>query len=351
MSNVTATADVVPDMTLIVGPIYLGALMGYLVFGITIVQLYIYYVSFSKENWWLVFTVYGVFLVDLVQSVAIAASGWNAAVSGWGRQESIEFPGWPLIVIPGVSSTVAAWVQIFYAWRIHRFGAWKIIPIIIIFLALAQTGAAWAIGIQYSFTKSVASLHLTSMFARTIIWLGGGTIADLLIMCSMVKLLTAARNDSHVVGKTELLINRLIRLSVETGFACVITAVVEMILFLALPDNNLHLFFSFLLSKVYGVTLMVNLNSRRTRLWNRTVTDDPVTMTTSTFSIHGLEPHQPAQQAVVHVASHVDQASESPDDMRKGHPNDDDDDLEMRPTRKFSRTESIRFTHPMPDSV
>ncbi|VDC05928.1 unnamed protein product [Peniophora sp. CBMAI 1063] len=346
MSNVTVTADVVPDMTLIVGPIYLGALMGYLVFGITIVQLYIYYVSFSKENWWLVCTVYGVFLADLVQSIAVAATGWHSAVSGWGRQEYLEFPGWPLIIIPGVSSLVAAWVQVFYAWRIHRFGAWKIIPITIIFLALAQTCAAWAIGIQYGIMKTVESLHLPTMFGRTIIWLGGGSIADLLIMCSMVKLLTTARNDAHITGKTELLINKLIRLSVETGFACVITAVTEMILFLAMPDNNVHLFFSFLLSKVYGVTLMVNLNSRRTRLWNRTATDDPITMPTSAFSIPGIG--QPAQQTVVHVTSGVEQTSDSPDDMRKVQPHDDDD-LEMHPTRKFSRTESIKFTHPMPE--
>ena len=117
---------------------------------------------------------------------------------------------------------------------------------------------------------------------------------------------------------------------------------------------------------MYGVTLMVNLNSRRTRLWNRTATDDPITMPTSAFSIPGVEARQPAQQTVVNVAPHVEHTSDSPDDFRKVclisyrvysllmirlalkvHPHDDDD-LEMHPTRKFSRTESIKFTHPMP---
>lgn len=51
-----------------------------------------------------VLTVYGVFLADLVQGVAIAATGWRFAVSGWGRQEYLDYPGWPLIVVPGVSS-------------------------------------------------------------------------------------------------------------------------------------------------------------------------------------------------------------------------------------------------------
>ena len=73
-------------------------------------------------------------MADLVQSIAVAATGWRFAVSGWGRPEFLEFPGWPLIVVPGVSSTgefvllcyllsfelylVAAWVQMFYAWLV-----------------------------------------------------------------------------------------------------------------------------------------------------------------------------------------------------------------------------------------
>ncbi|KZV70518.1 hypothetical protein PENSPDRAFT_439432 [Peniophora sp. CONT] len=314
MSNMTANSDVVPDMSLIVGPIYIGALAGYCIFGISCVQLYIYYVSFSKENRWIVASVYGVFLADLVHSIAVAAQGWNYAVAGWGRPEHLEYPGWTFSVVPGMSSLVAAWVQIFYAWRIYRFGAWRIVPVTIIFFALAQTGAAWGIGIQYSFTKTVASLHLPSMFARTIIWLGGGSIADLLIMCSMVKLLLAARRGERGIKKTELLINKLIRLSVETGFACVMTAGIELILFLALPNNNLHLFFSSILSKVYGVTLMVNLNSRRTSLWNRPATEDPMSMPTSAFSIAGIQSRQPVFPTVVHV----EQVSESSDDsMRK----------------------------------
>ncbi|VDC04854.1 unnamed protein product [Peniophora sp. CBMAI 1063] len=346
MSNTTAATNVIPDMTLIVGPVYIGALIGYLFFGISCVQLYIYYVSFSKENRWIVGSVYGVFLVDLVHSVVVAARGWRFAVAGWGRPELIEFPGWTFIVVPGVSSLVAAWVQTFYAWRIYRFGAWRIIPATIIFFALAQTGAAWGIGIQYAFMQDASSLHLPSMFARTIIWLGGGSIADLLIMCSMVKLLMGARNRDNGIMKTELLINRLIRLTVETGFACVLTAITELIIFLSLPNNNMHLFFSFLLSKVYAVTLMVNLNSRRTRLWNRSATDDPMTMPTST-SMSGFEPRTPRQHTVVHVTSQVERVGpDSMDDMHKAR-SQDDDDMELHPTQKYPRTE-INFAHPMP---
>ncbi|VDB94044.1 unnamed protein product [Peniophora sp. CBMAI 1063] len=334
-----STADV-PDMTLIVGPIYLGVIVGYLVFGISIVQLYIYYVSFSKENRWIVGSVYGVFLADLLQSITIAAMGWRFGVSGWGHPELLQFPGWPLVIVPGISSLVAAWVQAFYAWRIYRFGAWRIIPITIIFFALAQTGAAWGIGIQFAIMKNVESLHLPSMFARTIIWLGGGSIADLLIMCSMVKLLMAARNRDNGILKTELLINKLLRLTVETGFACVMTAVVELILFLVYSDNNLHLFFSVLLSKVYAVTLMVNLNSRRTRLWNRTATEDPMTLPTSIFSVAGIESRQPVHPTVVHVTSQVEQSSEGSYDMPKPHPRFEEE-LELHPTRKFPHAASI----------
>jgi hypothetical protein len=54
-----------------------------------------------------------------------------------------------------VSSAVAAWVQIFYAWRIYMLSKWKILPLFIIAIAIMQMSATIAIGIGVSALPSL----------------------------------------------------------------------------------------------------------------------------------------------------------------------------------------------------
>ncbi|KAJ3714441.1 hypothetical protein C8R42DRAFT_646380 [Lentinula raphanica] len=71
---------------------------------------------------------------------------------------------------------------------IHLLGNWHVIPVLIIILALAQCAAAWAIGIGFIALQDIALLHKANMFARTIIWLGGAALADVIIALSMLYL-------------------------------------------------------------------------------------------------------------------------------------------------------------------
>lgn len=47
---------------------------------------------------------YGVSILEMALSVAVAATGWELMVAGWGQEASLDLAGWPLAVIPGVSS-------------------------------------------------------------------------------------------------------------------------------------------------------------------------------------------------------------------------------------------------------
>ena len=41
--------------------------------------------------------------------------------------------------------------------------------------------------------------------------------------------------------RSELVVRRLIRLTVETGCACALSAVLELAFFLGMPETNIHL--------------------------------------------------------------------------------------------------------------
>ncbi|KAK7442054.1 hypothetical protein VKT23_016329 [Stygiomarasmius scandens] len=61
---------------------------------------------------------------------------------------------------------------------------------------------------------------------------------------------------------TDEVVDRVIRLTVQTGMATSVVAIIDVVLYLVLPTSAIHLLFNLPLNKIYSVMLMNNLNSR-----------------------------------------------------------------------------------------
>ncbi|KAI0770377.1 hypothetical protein C8Q74DRAFT_895926 [Fomes fomentarius] len=262
MANDPAQPQVPKEYLLRIAPVLVGSWLSCLLFGISVVQLYIYYTSYPNDRRGIRLSVYGIFLLDILQTIVSADSAWDTLCSGWGRPINIQFPDWSYYALPMISGTAAAWVQLFYAWRIYQLSQWRVIPFIIAFFSLAQTGAACAITVSFAILKNIERLHDPNMYARTIIWLGGGAFVDVTIMLSMVYLLYSAKRQTISFRRGELMVNRLLRMTIETGSACALCATLELAFFLGMPHTHMHLIFALMLSKVYSNTLMASLNAR-----------------------------------------------------------------------------------------
>ncbi|TBU62368.1 hypothetical protein BD310DRAFT_919268 [Dichomitus squalens] len=278
MASDPSQPPVSSETLLRIGPILIGALLSWMLFGISIVQLYIYHVSFPCERWAIWASVYIIFALDIFQSIVVANEAWETLCSGWGRPINLQFPGWTFTALPIVSSIISVWVQAFYAWRIHQLGKWRVVPVIIIITSLAQAGGACAIAISFIWLKNIERLHDTNMFARTIVWLGGSAFTDVTIMTSMCYLLYRVKRQSMAFERSEFVVRRLIKLTVETGCACALSAVLELAFFLGMPETNIHLIVALILSKVYSNTLMTSLNSRANISGNKSQYSTSTTM-------------------------------------------------------------------------
>lgn len=64
--------------------------------------------------------------------------------------------------------------------------------------------------------------------------------------------------------KTDRLVTRLIRITVETAMVTTTTAIVGLILYLVYKKNNLHMIPALALAKLYSNTLLATFNSRST---------------------------------------------------------------------------------------
>ncbi|RDX45069.1 hypothetical protein OH76DRAFT_1028418 [Lentinus brumalis] len=312
MSAPLVEPDVPQATLLLVGPVFLGAITSWLIFGISIVQLYIYTMNFPHDRKGLQVLVYWVFILDIFLTVVAAAMGWHILCAGWGRQTNLVTPGWTFAAIGAGDGIIATTVQIFYAWRIWVLKRWRILPCVIIVISLAQLGSTLSIAAGIANLQNIS--ELLPFFPRTILWLGGGALADILIACAMVYLLTTAKKNSHALKSSDRAINRLIRLSVETGIITACSAIIELGLFLgpATENTNLHLFFALILGKIYSNTMMTSLNSRINT--QQTMSRPPTDVTSGVSITH---PHNfragnasvrtggPAAP-VVHIASHTE---------------------------------------------
>jgi len=301
---------------LLVGPLLSGSLMSFLLFGISIVQLYLYNLKFSNDKFLIQFSVYMIFILDIFQSVTTWVLAWHALCSGWGRVDALTFPGWTFSAVPAVTGIISAWVQIFYAWRIHMMVNWIFIPIAIIVIALAQTAAALSIAIGFIPLKSILSLH--GMFPRTIVWLGGAALADVIISASMVYVLYSAKKRAF--GRTEKVLNRLIRSTVETGIITTVCATMELGFFLGIPTTDIHVIFALMLSKLYSNALMTSLNSRN--LGSSNTRNQGTWNSIGTVSSHGTA----TAMGVIHVSTDVE-VSDRQNQLKKQNYEDRDIDM------------------------
>ncbi|KAI0712238.1 hypothetical protein C8Q76DRAFT_651614 [Earliella scabrosa] len=348
MADDPSQPPVSSEILLRIGPILIGALLSWMLFGISIVQLYIFHVSFPKERRAILVSVYTIFALDIFQSIVVACEAWQTLCAGWGRPINLQFPGWTFTGLPIVSSIISTWVQFFYAWRIHRLGNWTVVPVIIVITALAQAGGACAIAISFIFLKDIERLHDVNMFARTIVWLGGSAFTDITIMVSMVYLLYSVKQRTSAFERGGLMVNRLIRLTVETGCACAISAVLELGFFLGIPQTNIHLIVALILSKVYSNTLMTSLNSRA-RIGQR---GTEYTTAASSMAFRNNGTLADTEGGLTSVAIQISQGTES-DTAASGRSVDDKFaqgwDVEMNPvpqTRRKRDQKDISFIEP-----
>ncbi|KAI0044641.1 hypothetical protein FA95DRAFT_1608372 [Auriscalpium vulgare] len=247
------------DITRLIAPVYVGILASWLLFGVCAVQLYVYHVTPYNDRMLIWASVYGVFIVDIFQSIVGFDMGWGIMVAGWGQYPALITIGWEFVAMPIVSGAVGAWVQIFYAWRIHKLSQWKWLPAFIAVVALA--GLSTALSITIGAARLTVIVGLDTLVPRICTWLSISVFVDSVITVAMVYLLYSKKKGT-LFKHSERKINRLITLSVETGLASTTIAICDLVVFLANEKSNYPAVFTLLISKVYNIALLTSLNSR-----------------------------------------------------------------------------------------
>lgn len=258
-SNVTIPLlPVPPNIQVSAGPLLLGYMFNWGLYGALAVQVYMYYMSFPKDRLAIKALVFGLFTIETVQTVLATHDLFHAYAIGWGNLAQLESAQLEWLTVPIISGIVSCTVQLFFAYRISVLSGSNIIGCVIAAVAVTQGVSAITQGIQAAIINDIAKLQ-SEAFVSCTLWLAGSAACDVMIAVCMSYFLS--RKDTGFKA-TQVLINKLVRLTIETGTLTATVATVDIILFLAFPHNNYHTAPALTLAKLYTNTLLLIFNSR-----------------------------------------------------------------------------------------
>ncbi|KAH8079072.1 hypothetical protein BXZ70DRAFT_911106 [Cristinia sonorae] len=276
MSSPGPTAMIPTSTTTVTGPMLIGYLVNWSLFGILTVQVYLYHISFPSDNRRVKGGVFLAYTLETAQVILSTVWMYNAYAKGWGdysKLDSVVAACNDLIFFP----VVVALSQEFYAWRIYMLSRSRWIPCIIM---MSST---------------------TAIFCS--IWVGVVCVGEIIITISMLFHLSLARRNSQVM-QTQSLVTYLMRLSVETSFICAAVGTAGFILSIILPTTGWYLPFVLAAGKLVTNCFTATLNSRIRIVGDRNDEDSDVITAMSS-----LNAATPAVDTAPRVVSRVYQYS------------------------------------------
>ncbi|PBK82327.1 hypothetical protein ARMGADRAFT_1019660, partial [Armillaria gallica] len=216
-----------------------GALLNWGLFGTLSVQLYLYYLAFPNDRRFIKYLVYGIYVIEFVQTILISRDVFATFGYGFGNMVTLAENHLYWFTVP-IMSTVAAGVgQVFYAYRIFVLSKSRIIPIFIICISLINSVASMFAGIYGVQAGMIVKLNTRKMH----------------IAVGLMRSTTNFR-------RTRTLVTKIIRLTIETGSMTALAALLQVVLFMVTPYQTSFLAPGLLVPKLYANSVYMVLNSR-----------------------------------------------------------------------------------------
>ncbi|KAI0644092.1 hypothetical protein C8Q79DRAFT_974284 [Trametes meyenii] len=244
------------------GAFLAGGMLSCVVWGISCMQLFLYYFNYERDPLSLKLFVAFVWLVDTANEILLLSAMWPVLITKWGSVAQLSVSP-PTLVHHGWVAGIASFcVQMFFVYRIYRFsGNRKLFPIVIIPLALFQIIGTIPDDIWLFRSNDSSILSSTRVIALESSVRASSAFVDIVITVAMLYMLVQNR-DSKFLGSKRMIF-RLTILTVNSGLWTAVVAIINLSLILAFPTGLQFLVFEYPLSGLYVNSLLANLNARR----------------------------------------------------------------------------------------
>ncbi|KAJ6580377.1 hypothetical protein DFH09DRAFT_1309714 [Mycena vulgaris] len=241
------------------GPLLIGALLNWGLFGALSLQVYLYYEAFPIDRLITKCLVYILFTIDVAQTILITHDAFATFGYGFGDVSAVTKLRLNYLTIPIIGGLVAFIAQSFYAYRIYALSESWFIPVFIVTLSLTSVvGAFLASALSFG-VRNAASLTNRKTIVATGVWLGGSCASDIVIAGCMTYYLSTV--DS-AFRQTRVFLSKLIRMTIETGSITALATLTTLALFYAFPNRNYLFVPGFIIPTLYVNAILAVLNAR-----------------------------------------------------------------------------------------
>ncbi|KAF9551723.1 hypothetical protein CPC08DRAFT_768680 [Agrocybe pediades] len=272
-------SPVIPDhVAKITGPLLLGYLFTFGLFGVLAMQVYIYYLAFRKEPIVNRILVYTVFLIMVVQTVLLSQTAFDTFGRGFGQIDTVDNISHIWFSVPILGSIVALGTQLYFAFRISVMAKDKQLALVVASLSLIQLAGGIFTGVVGHDTSRFSAFQNSKVGLASIgLWNGAGALCDILIATCMVHFYVNPKSPWKLKQSR---VPVFFRLPVQSGVILTAVAITNTALCLLPGRQTYFQTTSSILGNTYANTLLALLNSR-VRLGRPTgYVDDEVSETT-----------------------------------------------------------------------
>ncbi|KJA21731.1 hypothetical protein HYPSUDRAFT_41576 [Hypholoma sublateritium FD-334 SS-4] len=266
----------------------LGTMANWMLFGILWVQVYLYYVAFSKDTRLLKFIVFVQLLLETIQTVTFTHDTVQGLAISFIDPNVFNQVDTAWCYVPLMTGLIAFITQGMYCYRVLVLTKSKSAVTLIGMLSLGQLVAAIYLTIQTKHAILLSSLLSDSRSLTTIgIWGTCSLACDLLIAAIVSHYL---KKQDTSFQNTKSVITRLIRLSTEAGCATALWAGALLVLVYLPRHPPYYEIAASVAAKIHSNTMMAVLNSRiktvsnspafSAPLWNESVKPNALIYTT-----------------------------------------------------------------------
>ncbi|KIJ29746.1 hypothetical protein M422DRAFT_268779 [Sphaerobolus stellatus SS14] len=245
------------SVVLLFGPMLIGAWLNAILYGILVLQIFMYLQTFKKEATWMRYFVLYLLVVETLNTGFNLGIVYEPLVQRYGTERATTRVPVMLETEPIMTVLIASPVQLFIAWRIKIISGSRRMAALISFFAIASF-AGGIVGTVESAIKTDYS-QLQEFKGAVITWLIAAAAADILITGTLVYSLHKRKTGNSY---SDAMVNRIIRLTLQTGALTALFATADVVLFLAVPHTTLNFIWDFPLCKLYTNALLSTLNAR-----------------------------------------------------------------------------------------
>ncbi|KAG7100032.1 hypothetical protein E1B28_001818 [Marasmius oreades] len=245
------------------GAAFIGFCIGTTLYGITMLQTYLYLKSYPKDPIWSKLLVGMFWALDTFTTVLIAHLIYTYVVLNFGDPVADEKIPWSFALENEIVDIITLMAQCYFAYQLFRLSPknLKIVPVFIAMLALAaffldiKVTAQLFSNLSFSEALSERSFNVTGSVVQ-----GLCALCDILITVSLIYTLRNWR--SGISSRTTIIIDNLILYAVTRGILTAICQIMFMALNASMPGHTFWQPFHQAVGKLYVNSVLASLNFR-----------------------------------------------------------------------------------------